>query len=199
MNRHNLNFILGAKPGDHKFLFSYVASAHENGKVTEIRCVDPKDPKTTHFFRFINNVPLNASNQDTLINFLEYQEVTPKKTSTFTWVTNFTITSENVFKIMRGGRARWKIENETFNTLKNQGYHLEHNYGLGEKHLSENFGRLTMLDSWSTKCNNYVVLYFLLFGKNTNPSDLFGKKYDLFSMHFSLIQWKICIELCLLV
>jgi hypothetical protein len=24
---------------------------------------------------------------------------------------------------MRGGRARWKIENETFNTLKNQGYH----------------------------------------------------------------------------
>jgi hypothetical protein len=34
---------------------------------------------------------------------------------------------------MRGGRARWKIENETFNTLKNQGYNFEHNYGLGEK------------------------------------------------------------------
>ncbi len=37
---------------------------------------------------------------------------------------------------MRGGRSRWKIENETFNTLKNQGYHMEHNYGHGEKHLS---------------------------------------------------------------
>ena len=37
---------------------------------------------------------------------------------------------------MRGGRARWKIENETFNTLKNQGYHLEHNYGHGEHNLS---------------------------------------------------------------
>ena len=34
---------------------------------------------------------------------------------------------------MRGGRARWKIENETFNTLKNQGYHFEHNYGHGKK------------------------------------------------------------------
>ena len=33
-------------------------------------------------------------------------------------------------------RARWKIENETFNTLKNQGYHFEHNYGHGEQHLS---------------------------------------------------------------
>ena len=33
-------------------------------------------------------------------------------------------------------RDRTKIENETFNTLKNQGYNLEHNYGHGEKNLS---------------------------------------------------------------
>ena len=46
---------------------------------------------------------------------------------------------------MRGGRARWKIENETFNTLKNQGYHFEHNYGLGEKNLSLIFAMLMML------------------------------------------------------
>ncbi len=46
---------------------------------------------------------------------------------------------------MRGARARWKIENETFNTLKNQGYHLEHNFGLGKKHLSEVFVCLMML------------------------------------------------------
>ena len=37
---------------------------------------------------------------------------------------------------MQGGRCRWKIENETFNTLKNQGYHFEHNYGHGQQHLS---------------------------------------------------------------
>ncbi len=46
---------------------------------------------------------------------------------------------------MRGGRARWKIENETFNTLKNQGYHFEHNYGLGEKNLCLVFAMLMML------------------------------------------------------
>ena len=38
--------------------------------------------------------------------------------------------------LMRGARARWKIENETFNTLKNQGYHFEHNFGHGHQHLS---------------------------------------------------------------
>ena len=38
--------------------------------------------------------------------------------------------------LMRGARVRWKIENETFNTLKNQGYHFEHNLGHGRAHLS---------------------------------------------------------------
>ena len=46
---------------------------------------------------------------------------------------------------MRGGRARWKIENETFNTLKNLGYNFEHNYGHGKKYLSTVFGLLMML------------------------------------------------------
>ena len=42
-------------------------------------------------------------------------------------------------------RARWKIENEGFNTLKNQGYHLEHNFGHGDQHLSEAFFTLNLL------------------------------------------------------
>ena len=46
---------------------------------------------------------------------------------------------------MRGARARWKIENETFNTLKNQGYHYEHNYGHGVQHLSVVMAMLMML------------------------------------------------------
>ena len=51
----------------------------------------------------------------------------------------------NVYALMRGGRARWKIENETFNTLKNQGYHFEHNYGHGTQNLSVVFAMLMML------------------------------------------------------
>ena len=47
--------------------------------------------------------------------------------------------------LVQGGRCRWKIENETFNTLKNQGYHFEHNYGHGKKNLSVVFAMLMML------------------------------------------------------
>ncbi len=50
-----------------------------------------------------------------------------------------------MYLFMRGARARWKIENETFNTLKNQGYNFGHNYGLGKQHLTEVFVHLVML------------------------------------------------------
>jgi hypothetical protein len=51
----------------------------------------------------------------------------------------------NVSHLMRGGRARWKMANETCNTLKNQGYHFEHNYGHGTQHLSVVFATLMLL------------------------------------------------------
>jgi hypothetical protein len=38
-----------------------------------------------------------------------------------------------------------KFTNETFNTLKNQGYHFEHNFGHGYQHLSVVFATLMML------------------------------------------------------
>jgi hypothetical protein len=46
---------------------------------------------------------------------------------------------------MRGGRARWKLANETCKTLKNQGYNFAHPYGQGEPHLSVVFAILLRL------------------------------------------------------
>ena len=42
-------------------------------------------------------------------------------------------------ELMRAGRARWRIEHETFNPLKTQGDSFEHNFGHGEKPLSAVF------------------------------------------------------------
>jgi len=46
---------------------------------------------------------------------------------------------------MRGGRARWKMANETCNTLKNQGDNFEHTSGHGEQNLSVVFATRMML------------------------------------------------------
>ena len=42
-------------------------------------------------------------------------------------------------------RCRWKLENECFNTLKNQGYAIDHSYGHGDKNLCFNFYLLTLI------------------------------------------------------
>jgi hypothetical protein len=142
LKRHNLRFILGVKPGDHTYLFDDVAQAHAQGKTEQF---EMQKEGVTHRFRYLNDVPLNEANCEVGVNFLEYWEIKGDKIQHFTWVTDFTISQRNVYALMRGGRARWKIENETFNTLKNQGYHFEHNFGHGRKHLSVVFALLMML------------------------------------------------------
>jgi len=137
LQKHGLRYILGAKEGDHKFLFDAV----NKSETTKFEC---EIEGTLHRFRFINQVALNESNPELLINFVEYWEIKGPKTQHFSWVTDCTVTRANIFQIMRGGRARWKIENETFNTLKNQGYHFEHNFGHGSKNLSVVFATLMM-------------------------------------------------------
>lgn len=142
IKKHGYHYILGVKEGDHKYLFEQVAWARQEGRTTEF---EQRRDGVLHRFSFINQMPLNKSNPDLLVNLVEYWEIGKDKTQHFCWVTDFTITKRNVFTIMRGGRARWKVENETFNTLKNQGYHFEHNYGHGKKHLSVVFAALMML------------------------------------------------------
>lgn len=149
-----VHYIIGVKPGDHAFLFARLRGDDEAGQ-TQILTVEDPATGVLHHFRFHNGVPLNESHPDCLVNVLEYWEIHPAKTvkkveragkiQYFSWITDFVLAPDNVHPIMRGGRARWKIENETFNTLKNQGYHLEHNYGHGEQNLSVVLMLLLML------------------------------------------------------
>src|SRR4051812_37737263 len=143
------HYIIGVKPGDHTFLFAHVQTRDEAGQMQILTVVDPAT-QVLHHFRFCAGAPLNESNPDELVNVLLYWEISPDrdakvKVQHFSWITDLALHAETVWDIMRGGRARWKIENETFNTLKNQGYHLEHNYGHGEQNLSVVLALMMML------------------------------------------------------
>jgi hypothetical protein len=145
LKEQRMHFILGAKPGDHGPLFARMTITAEAGTASVLTLFDP-DTGMLHHFRWLSQVPLNDSHPDLLVNFLEYWEVSAAgKVQYFSWVTDLDLTDDSVWFVMRGGRARWKIENETFNTLKNQGYHFEHNFGHGEQNLSVVFAMLMML------------------------------------------------------
>ena len=141
---HQMHYLLGVKDGDHAFLFEHVTAAERAGRVVYY---DREDAKTglRHRFRFVRDVPLNEAHADLRVNFLECWEWDRDQVHHFSWVTDLRVNKGTVYQLMRGGRARWRIENETFNTLKNQGYHFAHNFGHGYQHLSVVFALLMML------------------------------------------------------
>jgi DDE family transposase len=150
------HFILGVKEGDHKHLFEQFQERVGDEQVGA--CYEEDASGANRIWTFVNGVTINESNQEVLVNLLVYDEVDAEgATHSWAWVTDLTLTTDNVQQVARGGRARWRIENETFNTLKNQGYHFEHNYGHGYQHLAEVFALLMMLafliDQVQQKCN----------------------------------------------
>ena len=143
---YNHHFIAVAKDSDHAALVEAVDDLDREGKVRRSTYTDKQGHR--HWFRFVNGVPLNKSHPDWLVNYLEYVEIDSEGYQVYqnSWVTSLVLHNYlYCMKVMRGGRAKWSIENETFNTLKNLGYSLEHNYGHGEENLSSNFACLMFL------------------------------------------------------
>jgi len=141
---NGMSFILVAKPGDHAFLFKCLSILKKQDKIHALEFVDTKGRR--HIYEWVNGIPLNESRQDDNVNYLEYTLIADDKISfQCSWVTDIPVDQANIEMIVKGGRARWKIENENFNTLKNQGYHAEHNFGHGNQHASLNFFLFTLL------------------------------------------------------
>lgn len=136
-------YIINVKPDSHTSLFAQFEGRTQRGH-TKIEQYS-KDGES-HHFEWANNLALNGTHSTIRVNFLKYQKTDVKGVvTTFTWITGIKISKRNVEKIATIGRSRWKIENETFNTLKNQGYHFEHNYGHGKENLSTILAHLMLL------------------------------------------------------
>ena len=144
LHDHALRYILGVKEGDHAYVFQQVKAAEQAGRVTYYERHE-RAAGLVHRLRFVNDMPLNASQAHVRVNCIEYWERGKAKVQHFSGVTDIRVSKRNVYHLMRGGRARWKIANETFNTLKHQGDHFEHNSGHGAQHLSVVFAMRMML------------------------------------------------------
>ena len=133
-----LDFILVCKEESHKTLYEYVNYLKEDVRTVEVRRWKGKR-LLLDTYRFLNGVPLRDGEDALDVNWCELvttDEASGKVIYKNAFATNFEITEENVIHIVADGRARWKIENENNNVLKTKGYHLEHNFGHGKKHLS---------------------------------------------------------------
>jgi hypothetical protein len=144
ITQYGWNYILNVKPDSHKSLEKQFAGRRARGDVKQLHLIDPDGLR--HYFAWTSNLVLNDSSIDVRVNYLLYEQRDQDgQVTRWTWITNLVLTRRSIVKVMRAGRARWKIENETFNTLKNQGYHFEHNYGHGSQHLATVLALLMML------------------------------------------------------
>ena len=147
LREHDMRFIIGIKPGSHGCLFEQMEAAMESGQV-RVMTLEAEDG-TLHHYRWLEKASLNEANADVVVTMVEYWEIPPKGSKapirSFSWITDLSVDEETVPIIVRGGRCRWRIENEVFNTLKNQGYEFEHNFGHGNNNLSVVFALLMML------------------------------------------------------
>ena len=133
LRKFNMEYIIMAK---RKKLTKLFEKLDTSSQVKEHEIIDKQNIR--HQFRYLEDVSLNDSWDDLKVNLIEYREVdeTGKVRYYNCWITALSVAPYTLERLMRAGRARWKVENEMFNTLKNQGYHLEHNYGHGHKHLT---------------------------------------------------------------
>jgi len=143
LKQHHIRFILSVKPGKQVHLFEQLNQAEQNGSVQVLTLVDPDG--VLHHYRWLTDAALNKTYAEERVGMLEYWEIGRRETRHFTWITDLELHEKTVPIIARGGRARWRIENETFNTLKNRDYAFEHNFGHGENHLATVFAIMMML------------------------------------------------------
>jgi hypothetical protein len=142
----NWRYVINITEDGHKHLFEQFDAKNEAGKINWFDWVDGKE---SYRAGYINKVELNASSTETSVNMLYVVHKNSKgKETVFSYVTDIALSKRSVEKVLGIGRSRWKIENETFNTLKNQGYQFKHNFGHGHQHLCTVMAYLMMMAFW---------------------------------------------------
>lgn len=139
---YHMRYIIGIQDG---YVLIQVAALKAQNALQTRQYSGLKGKKS--IVRWTNDLVLNGQHQEISTNYFEYEEfdASGKRIYFNSWITDIPIDQDNIKELVKIGRSRWKIENETFNTLKNQGYNLEHSYGHGERFLATNFMMLTFL------------------------------------------------------
>src|SRR3954447_22681339 len=129
------HFLFTCKPSSHQTIQEYLTGIEPEEHVEQVK---RGRSHATYRYRWLCDIPLRADKDALKVNWLsiEIHDARGKLTYRNSFITDLPVTRATVAELAACGRARWKIENESFNVLKNRGYHLEHNFGHGKEHLA---------------------------------------------------------------
>jgi hypothetical protein len=144
IQREGGNFILTCKPTLHQTVEDYLYGARlEEHRVVRVE----RGKRTTAIYRWLAGVPLRGTEDALAVSWfsVELLNAAGKRTYFNSFLTDLTVAAESVAQLAACGRARWKIENETFNVLKTGDDHLKHNFGHGKDTLAAVLVTLNLL------------------------------------------------------
>lgn len=138
------DFLFTCKESSHKALYDFINGAELDRHDEKVR---RRNTAETFRYRWIEAVPLRDGKDAMLVNWIGFEILDAKGRVKYTmaWVTSLPVSKDNVAAIAACARARWKIENESFNVMKNHGYELEHNFGHGKRFLAMTMAALNLL------------------------------------------------------
>lgn len=147
--KQGYNFIFVAKASSHQTLYEWLNFLDKNGEIVRgEEKIYEKGKARIYRYKYINNLPLREKQPNLMVNWFEVEVIDVEKNEVIyknSFITNHELKKEKMLIFIAAARTRWKIENENNNTLKNQGYNLEHNFGHGQENLSEILLSLNLL------------------------------------------------------
>jgi hypothetical protein len=187
------NYIFVCKKSSHTRMYGIIEYIERLGEVDTkiVTKLNKSRKKETYRYSYLNDVDLTGDKESIRVNWCSV-EVTNEKGEIIyrgSWATDYKIDQNNVEKIVQAGRSRWKVENENNNTLKTGGYALEHNFGHGEKGLTQLLFTLNILSflthTISLKYDDgYRQLYELINNRKT-----FFNHITTFTTFFYIVDW----------
>lgn len=123
--KYGWKYIIVLKEGAQKDLYNWYETIRDKGQEKNHKDLIFKD--LSQYYRWIS--PFEHFTGEIFHIFECLEKKSKKSDENWVWITNIEITKENVDKLGNGGgRLRWKVENEGFNSQKNGGYEMEHAY-----------------------------------------------------------------------
>jgi hypothetical protein len=111
---------------------------------------------------------------------IQCQETVDGQTTTFAWITALKVNTKTVVDVAtKGGRQRWKIENQGFNRQKNSGFNLEHVFSIDPEKLKAYYFLLQIAHMILQVLEAGSLLRRLAAEYERTPSQLFGSLKNL--------------------
>lgn len=161
--RYGWGFIITLKDDCLKTFNTEVALLKATAKCRTV-CTADRATRTTLEYRFLNEIEYSGRAYSWVSCTESKTCLMDKTTQTkqFVYITNIAQTLDNVVQTADGGRLRWKIENQGFNTQKNLGYELEHKYSRVSYNALQNYYQLLqiahMINQFAEKTAEFVEL-----------------------------------------